>query len=451
MLTLALLLAPPALADTGWDLARRVMNEGLFTDSMIEWTRDPHPAVRKAAFYRLIESPDTRLEEVCLRGLADPVWSVRRMAIMALEPRVTERARVPLEKITAGTDSTPVRARAVMALAKLADARSMPLFEKLLSDSDFVVRGTTAKEVANFKDTRVLEKLKELIARDTFAYVACRANEAFDRFNERILYPNDRTTYAKGSPWYSNTIWTMIIAVAFTTLLFIIAVIVLMTLFPRRQFFIFFAGVLLFILCFFFVATGAPMPPRLDKLPEIIIQSDPAFRHHPFVASAGTDEKAFIAPIIDSIRSSGVAADIRLEESPADLAFALHSGRQQYDMDAILKALARDHGKSPHVILTGNDLYVEPFYVTMGRAEGVHAVFSLHRLDPIFQGEGSGTIEDRAILIERLTKLAVHEIGHMRGLGHCNTARCIMRSVEEANEEFFRLDVEFCSFCKGRL
>jgi archaemetzincin len=70
------------------------------------------------------------------------------------------------------------------------------------------------------------------------------------------------------------------------------------------------------------------------------------------------------------------------------------------------------------------DLYTPGFDFVFGEAEiasGV-ATLSLHRLRP-----GSyGSPADESLFYERAVKEAVHELGHLYGLGHCPNRRCVM-------------------------
>ena len=74
------------------------------------------------------------------------------------------------------------------------------------------------------------------------------------------------------------------------------------------------------------------------------------------------------------------------------------------------------------------------------------AVFSTARLDPRFYGEP----EDEAILLRRAATEAVHELGHVFGLGHCTRPRCVMW-FSNTRAETDRKGSEFCPRCAGGL
>jgi archaemetzincin len=57
---------------------------------------------------------------------------------------------------------------------------------------------------------------------------------------------------------------------------------------------------------------------------------------------------------------------------------------------------------------------------------------------------------NQRLLLDRLAKEAVHELGHTRGLVHCNQAVCVMRSSTYV-EDIDLKSVQFCSACKQRI
>ncbi len=110
--------------------------------------------------------------------------------------------------------------------------------------------------------------------------------------------------------------------------------------------------------------------------------------------------------------------------------------------------LARLQERRPHpgtVLLgvTELDLYVPVLTFVFGEAQlnGPCAVISAHRL----RDEYYGLPANENLLVERLMKEALHEIGHTQGLRHCTDWRCVMSSAHTAE----RIDLRQAGFCPG--
>ena len=126
--------------------------------------------------------------------------------------------------------------------------------------------------------------------------------------------------------------------------------------------------------------------------------------------------------------------------------------RQQYlslPLLALLTAIrTRDKGDRKILGIMDEDVYTPGLNFIFGQADpatGV-AMISLKRLHQSFYG----LPEDESLLLERALKEAVHEIGHLLGLGHCPDPRCVMHfsnSLGDTDRKGFR----FCQKCRGRL
>jgi archaemetzincin len=146
--------------------------------------------------------------------------------------------------------------------------------------------------------------------------------------------------------------------------------------------------------------------------------------------------------------SRRVAAPCRVVEPGAGLAPTL-SGREQGDADALLGSL--ESGASEDAVrlgVTAQDLAIPIFTFVFGRARsgGRAAVVSLARLDPAFYGLPA----DEDALVDRAVREALHELGHVARLPHCDGPECLMRfagSVEKADLRGAR----FCEACAARL
>lgn len=123
--------------------------------------------------------------------------------------------------------------------------------------------------------------------------------------------------------------------------------------------------------------------------------------------------------------------------------------RGQYDASLILIDLAQGATGPPlRVGITAGDLCLPFLTYVFGEAqlEGKAAVVSLHRL----RFMDNGARAPRALLLERLTKLVLHETAHILGLAHCQTPGCLMR-FSGGLAELDRLDLELCPACHPQL
>ena len=101
-------------------------------------------------------------------------------------------------------------------------------------------------------------------------------------------------------------------------------------------------------------------------------------------------------------------------------------GRRQYPGEPFLEVLAAARVPEDELILgvTGVDLYVPGLNFVFGLADprSRGAVISLARLYPEFYGQ----LRNPQLFKERALKEALHELGHLWGLGHCSNPACIM-------------------------
>jgi len=125
-------------------------------------------------------------------------------------------------------------------------------------------------------------------------------------------------------------------------------------------------------------------------------------------------------------------------------------GRGQYSGEPFLAALAAVPRQGLEVILgvTGVDLTVPGLNFVFGLADPRSrcAVISLARLYPEFYGQP----RDPGLFKERALKEAVHELGHLLGLGHCPDPACIM-FFSNSLADTDRKGPGFCERCRERL
>jgi archaemetzincin len=125
-------------------------------------------------------------------------------------------------------------------------------------------------------------------------------------------------------------------------------------------------------------------------------------------------------------------------------------GRRQYPGSPFLEALAATRIPGDDMLLgvTGVDLYVPGLNFVFGLADPRSrcGLISLARLYPEFYGQP----RNPALFKERALKEAIHELGHLWGLGHCPDPACIM-FFSNSLTDTDRKGPGFCRLCRERL
>ena len=125
--------------------------------------------------------------------------------------------------------------------------------------------------------------------------------------------------------------------------------------------------------------------------------------------------------------------------------------RDQYLSSRVLNDLRHSvdvNSKDRLLFVTDVDLFVRDLNFIFGEAEiaGRLAIVSLTRLRPSFYGER----EEEKLFLGRIAKEAVHELGHVYGLGHCADKRCVMffsNSLWDTDQK----SSDFCARCAQAL
>ncbi len=133
-------------------------------------------------------------------------------------------------------------------------------------------------------------------------------------------------------------------------------------------------------------------------------------------------------------------------DAPERPRHAFDPRRRQHLSGAILRWLGETGPHGGKVLgITDRDLFIPILTYVFGEAQlgGKAAVVSTARLLEDVELFG------RRLLVERLAKEAVHEVGHAFGLLHCGTPACVMArspAVREVDEK----SSELCAECRAR-
>jgi len=126
--------------------------------------------------------------------------------------------------------------------------------------------------------------------------------------------------------------------------------------------------------------------------------------------------------------------------------YALDDRRLQFDAATILGAMENQTFEGVHKIVAvlNVDLFLPVFSHVFGEARqhGRVALVSLCRLaeEPV----ENGALSSKAL--ERTAKVALHELGHLYGLAHCENEPCLMHFSDNL-EELDRLALGLCRYC----
>lgn len=175
--------------------------------------------------------------------------------------------------------------------------------------------------------------------------------------------------------------------------------------------------------------------------------------------SALTEHRILISPIriydselLDEIQDTVREAfgyPVVISSILEDITFAYYQGRSQYQSTIILKRLAE---LAPVDILkvvavTRVDLFIPILTYVYGEAQlgGKACIVSTHRL-----GGDKATPFTEKKLRERLSKEAIHELGHTFNIRHCKDPLCIMHFCRTLGDVDRKSD-QMCRYCRTLL
>lgn len=126
---------------------------------------------------------------------------------------------------------------------------------------------------------------------------------------------------------------------------------------------------------------------------------------------------------------------------------AFMRGRNQYNAMTIIRYLAENHSDSSLKVLgiMDKDICNPIITYVFGEAYmgGRAAVMSSARLSATPSGEPVS----REQFLDRVVKVALHEIGHTFNIPHCHTGRCVMRASNNLVELDDKLNY-MCDYCE---
>jgi archaemetzincin len=130
--------------------------------------------------------------------------------------------------------------------------------------------------------------------------------------------------------------------------------------------------------------------------------------------------------------------------------YAYDAGRMQYNAATILHHFEsipfKHHTKVVGIVNV--DLFIPIFTHVFGEARegGKCAVVSLYRL----RVNADGSSPSEALILERLLKVTLHEIGHLFDVVHCYDTECLMHFSGRL-DQLDELPLHFCHYCNEYL
>lgn len=129
---------------------------------------------------------------------------------------------------------------------------------------------------------------------------------------------------------------------------------------------------------------------------------------------------------------------------------AFDKNRFQYDAGKILSCFEsmRFPDFEKIVAVISDDLFIPIFSHVFGEARlgGKYALVSLFRLDK----QPDGSTSPRAKIYERTAKVALHEIGHLFNLEHCDNSSCLMHFTGGL-QGLDEISLYLCRYCSTYL
>ena len=144
------------------------------------------------------------------------------------------------------------------------------------------------------------------------------------------------------------------------------------------------------------------------------------------------------------------SAPVNLVCANLDLRVAYDSSRRQtYSTELLTQILdGTSDVECKRIGIVDVDLFIPVLTFVFGEAQlrGTAAIVSTHRLSNQFYG----LPRDEDLMIHRLEKEMVHELGHTFGLLHCHQFECVMRASTYVEEIDLKQN-HFCDSCRRQM
>jgi archaemetzincin len=153
-------------------------------------------------------------------------------------------------------------------------------------------------------------------------------------------------------------------------------------------------------------------------------------------------EECYLNPQLKSHLCELLPTKIQIYNEKNYLSQYYHKERQQYDAGKMIEAYDIKSEQNKTILITSVDLYIPIFTYVFGLAKlnGNTGIVSTHRLRSDFYG----LPKDENLLVNRLIKEIVHELGHLCNLRHCTSYICVMASSTSVDD----LDIKQSGFCQ---
>ena len=167
------------------------------------------------------------------------------------------------------------------------------------------------------------------------------------------------------------------------------------------------------------------------------------------LVSFGYWENGFLQSVAEIIALE-LRVSVQIKEGHLDVSDFYDAARLQYNATDLLQHIESNYAMSGEktIGLFNVDLFIPIFTYIFGQAYlgGQSGIVSVFRLS----NERYGMPADDELLLDRVCKEIIHELGHTFGLIHCYNAGCVMRAGSYV-EDIDQKSTEFCHSCRSLL